>query len=168
MTPRIVLCLLGNHYSISVLNCPLLPLVVYLGRTTSKKKRGKQKKKDFLIVPFCLGVKMYFFISTLNKQLCAFVICLFIYHDNQRGENNQLSQGLDVTIESAVHLPSCFTDVTNPNDPSRNKFQAVCVSYLVWIKEDHIATKTLLDLPCLSPGFISLHFTTLAFLPSFQ
>lgn len=111
---------------------------------------------------------MYFFISTLNKQLRVFVICLFIYHDNQRGKNNQLSQGLDVTIETAVYLSSCFTDIMNHTDPFRNKFQAVCVSYLVWIKEDHIATKTLLDLPCLFPGFISLHFTTMAFLPSFQ
>ena len=103
MTPRIVLCLPGNHHSISVLNYPLLPLVVYLWRTTSRKK-GVSRKKRLSNSSICLGVKMYFFISTLKKQLRAFAICLFIYHHNQRGQNNQLSQGLDVTIETAVYL----------------------------------------------------------------
>ena len=87
---------------------------------------------------------------------CLCYVSLFIMIT--RGEKiTNFSQGLDVTIKTAVYPSSCFTGIMDLSVTAREQSDFRQFVYpLVWIKEDHVATKTLQDLP-----FFQLHLPSL-------
>lgn len=93
---------------------------------------------------------MYFFLIDKRCQQTARCLCyVSSFIMITRGEKiTNFSQGLDVTIKTSVYLSSCFTGIMDLSDTAREQSDFRQSVYpLVWIKEDHVATKTLQDLP---------------------